>query len=110
MQSIRFISDINRAAQIDEQSNQFQPHSQKDENELHTWGLGTTQPNFKAQKRPLPLQATPALQNTLQKPPIPPQNYQKPQATSQLFNPFLQQQLQLQQAGDKKQRYCKGRN
>ncbi|KNC21385.1 hypothetical protein FF38_12540 [Lucilia cuprina] len=98
-----FISDINRVAHIDDKTNSFKPHSNNDANELHGWGLGTTPINNLAQnkKRP-PLQQNQQQQHnsnqrfstTLQKPPInqaqQPQNYQKPQATSHTFNPFIQ--------------------
>ena len=104
----RFISDINRVAHVDDKTNHFKPHSNNDANELHAWGLGTTPINNFAQNKRTPPHAT-----TIQKPPIAqqqlqlqqqqnPQNYQKPQATSHTFNPFLQSPQQL--AGDK-QRY-----
>lgn len=102
-----FISDINRVAHVDDNTNSFKPHSHNDANELHGWGLGTTPISNVAQnnKRPNPNQR---LSTTLQKPPInqqqqhQPQNYQKPQATSHTFNPFIQSPKPQQ--GDK-QRY-----
>lgn len=59
---------------------------------MHGWGLGTTPINNLAQnKKRAQQQQHP---NQLQKPPInpaqQPQLYQKPQATSNTFNPFIQ--------------------
>lgn len=88
----RYISDINRVAQIDDKTNYFKPHSNNDANELHAWGLGTT-PISTQNKRPQTVtpQHNRPPSTPLQKPPIQnqtPQNYRKPQATSQTFNPF----------------------
>ncbi|KAM7359225.1 DUF1676 domain-containing protein Osi17 isoform 1-T4 [Cochliomyia hominivorax] len=103
-----FISDINRVAHVDDKTNTFKPHSHNDANELHGWGLGTTPITNIAQniKRPSQHQhqnSNQRLSTTLQKPPInhaqQPQNYQKPQATSHTFNPFLQSPQP--QTGDK---------
>ncbi|XP_061386824.1 uncharacterized protein LOC133321763, partial [Musca vetustissima] len=102
-----YISDINRVAQIDEKTNYFKPHPNNDANELHAWGLGTTPlTTLQNKQRPhtgpsqlLQQQQQHQLQykrvsTPLQKPSIinqTPQHYQKPQATSQTFNPFKQQ-------------------
>uniref|UniRef100_A0A1A9W5P4 Uncharacterized protein n=1 Tax=Glossina brevipalpis TaxID=37001 RepID=A0A1A9W5P4_9MUSC len=104
-----FINDINRVAHVDENSDYFKPHLKNDVNELHDWGLGTTQANLSPQQQQLLQQKQkypvkrkqqtvtqlPRLPITsaLHKPPpssAQPQNFQKPQATSQTFNPFLQ--------------------
>uniref|UniRef100_A0A1I8Q3J2 Uncharacterized protein n=1 Tax=Stomoxys calcitrans TaxID=35570 RepID=A0A1I8Q3J2_STOCA len=82
-----YISDINRVAHVEDDSNFFKPHSSEDANELHAWGLGTTP--FTTQKKRTPPHKK--FSTPLQKPNIlnqTPQNYQKPQATSQTFNPF----------------------
>ncbi|XP_075148658.1 DUF1676 domain-containing protein Osi17 isoform X1 [Haematobia irritans] len=85
-----YISDVNRVAHIDDGANFFKPHSSEDANELHAWGLGTTP--FTAQKTrtqtPIPPHHKQFSTPPLQKPNQTPQNYQKPQATSQTFNPF----------------------
>ncbi|XP_054090190.1 uncharacterized protein LOC105212406 isoform X2 [Zeugodacus cucurbitae] len=41
-----YIGDINRSAQVDENSNYFKPNANKDANEILVWGLGTTQPTI----------------------------------------------------------------
>uniref|UniRef100_A0A1B0FL86 Osiris 17 n=1 Tax=Glossina morsitans morsitans TaxID=37546 RepID=A0A1B0FL86_GLOMM len=102
-----FINDINRVAHVDESSDYFKPHLKNDVNELHDWGLGTTQANLspkqqvqQKQKHPIKRKQQTVTQlprlpitSVLHKPPpssAQPQNFQKPQATSQTFNPFLQ--------------------
>lgn len=117
-QILSFISDINRVAHIDDKTNSFKPHSNNDANELHGWGLGTTPLSNFAQHKKRPSQQQQQQHNpnqrfstTLQKPPInqaqQPQNYQKPQATSHTFNPFIQSPKP--QPGDK-QRYIHTKN
>ncbi|XP_060648625.1 uncharacterized protein LOC132786181 isoform X3 [Drosophila nasuta] len=45
-----YIGDINRAAHVDDNAHYFKPHT-NDANELHTWGLGTTQSYAKQQQQ-----------------------------------------------------------
>ncbi|XP_067619142.1 uncharacterized protein Osi17 isoform X2 [Eurosta solidaginis] len=45
-----YIGDINRAAQVDENSSLFKPNPEKDANEILIWGLGTTQPTNSQQQ------------------------------------------------------------
>ncbi|XP_067619141.1 probable serine/threonine-protein kinase samkC isoform X1 [Eurosta solidaginis] len=119
-----YIGDINRAAQVDENSSLFKPNPEKDANEILIWGLGTTQPTNSQQQhmkqpqryRPVTPQQQHQTPTQQQRPPSLVQqqklqlqqqqmlvqqklktqqkqqqthNLQKPHATSQSFNPFL---------------------
>ncbi|EDW58511.1 uncharacterized protein Dvir_GJ14266 [Drosophila virilis] len=76
-----YIGDINRVAQVGDNANYFKPHTTNDANELHAWGLGTTQTHTK-----------PPTQQQQQQQRWPHNQQQRPPTQQQ-----QQQQLQLQQ-------------
>ncbi|XP_018796183.1 PREDICTED: uncharacterized protein LOC108973388 isoform X2 [Bactrocera latifrons] len=84
-----YIGDINRSAQVDENSNYFKPNANKDANEILVWGLGTTQPTIPQQhqqqslfgtKLKTPAQAQSAQNSVYAPPPAPPSHPQQPTA------------------------------
>ncbi|XP_030371715.1 uncharacterized protein LOC115622000 [Scaptodrosophila lebanonensis] len=98
-----YISDINRVAQIEDNAHYFKPHTANDANELHAWGLATTQPFGKQpqqaqhqrwpatqQPRP-PINTAPHRQQQQQQQQI---NYQKAHASSHSLSPFQNQEKQ----------------
>ncbi|EDW84597.2 uncharacterized protein Dwil_GK13049 [Drosophila willistoni] len=99
-----YIGDINRVAQIEENSHHFKPHTANDAGELHAWGLGTTQGYSKqqltqAQQQQQQQRWPPTQQH---RPPTIQQhkqqnqqmNSQKVYASSHSFNPFQNQDKQ----------------
>jgi len=93
-QKNRYIGDINRAAHVEENAPYFKPHT-NDANELHTWGLGTTQSYAKQQqqKQQQKPQTWPATQQ--QRPPT--LQHQQHQQHQQQHQHHQQHPLQNQQ-------------
>lgn len=83
---LRFISDVNRAALVDEHTNRFQPHQKNDLTELNSWGLGSAQSQQQPTSSTSNGQRTP-VSGAIYKP-SPSAGHHKPLATSQSFNPF----------------------
>lgn len=86
-----YIGDINRSAQVDENSNYFKPNANKDANEILVWGLGTTQPTIPQQQQHQQQRYRPVTQQQ------PPTQQHRPPSLVQQQKLQLQQQQQLVQ-------------
>ncbi|XP_050325197.1 uncharacterized protein LOC126756284 [Bactrocera neohumeralis] len=94
-----YIGDINRSAQVDENSNYFKPNANKDANEILVWGLGTTQRTIPQQQqqhqqqryRPVTQQQPPTQQHR------PPSLVQQQKLQLQQQQQLVQQKLKTQQ-------------
>ncbi|KAH8360068.1 hypothetical protein KR093_010430, partial [Drosophila rubida] len=95
-----YISDINRAAHVDDDAHYFKPHT-NDANELHTWGLGTTQSYAKQhrqqQQQPLSQATASQYQHQQQTQTWPVTQQQRPPTQHQHQHQQQQQQQHLHQ-------------